>query len=694
MGAFCTNCGTPLPEGAGFCPKCGTKVEVLHCPSCGKELDFGVDFCIYCGQRLKEGAPAAEPEQEASAPATESLTQPEPPTEEKEIDPPKAEAPADLEPSEEAPSNPEGPQEFTWSQVKPQGRVGSAVTTVRVWLEQEMLHIQEEFSDTITTHKNTLPEKAIPLSEIKSVYTQKKGPSVSVILLFLCVALVLYGGVSGTFDLGITALCLLGLVVMFALRYRRQMKRYQLVIVRRDGKKIVLKGNGDSLPAMDEAAQAILTRAGIDPSMARSAGKRAGHKPLWIILGVVIVLILGVLLVPELYLKQSFPASVIQNQNVKGYVGTGISGDLNYQFVTEVTGGKLVKNTSMPQYEDGLFTYYFVDCVYDVTITADDGESVSGQVTVDCSFSVEPFGNMPENILLNSFTYSDVLETFISEKSSTQPDKNTQPTDSTLPDDLPLEFFLASGAGNWTTIITLNGDGTFEGAYSDMDMGEEPTYYQSVFSGAFDGIKRINDYTYTMTLNELNLEKTPGEEWYDEIVGHMVATEPVGLRLGETYLLYTSEAPLDALPQNLFLWEDSMEAYVLCIKGEENGFVSEKLNLYLCDETGSLTAEEKTQLRKYNYAQRDQARSVTAVVICDNVDDSVEIDSLIGSWRDHLGLWEEDAIIFIEEDSGEYHFHWGASFPNPDKAWEILQQGVEESDTWGEAIMYYIEKIQ
>ena len=528
MGAFCTNCGTPLPEGAGFCPKCGAKVEVLHCPSCGKELDFGVDFCIYCGQRLKEESLASETERGDSTPLQEIAPQPEPeiPQEKKktvaaEETPAKSAEGSDVpqgftwcytegadEQSHTVSIRVEGrflyiveglflttnaeadfaarqreglagqkidlseikdveirsgylvitewsgntirikgqksepeilreaaetilsrigkdsselreepldgqPQEFTWSQVKPQGRVGSAVTTVRVWLEQEMLHIQKEFSDTITSHKNTIPEETIPLSEIGSVYAQKKGPSIAIILLLLCVALVLYGGVSGKFDFGTTAFCLLALVVLIAIRYWGQMKRYQLVIIKKNGKRTVLKG--DDPQTMDEAAGAILAGAGIDLSTARPTGKRGGYKLLWIILGVVVVLLLGILIVPELYLKQNFPTGVIQNPDVRNYVGTEINGDLDYQFTTEVTGGKLVKNTAMPQYEDGLFTYYFVDCVYDVTVTADDGESASGQVTVDCSFSVKPFGSKPEDILLNSFTYSDEISQFVEE---------------------------------------------------------------------------------------------------------------------------------------------------------------------------------------------------------------------------------------------------------------------------------------
>lgn len=56
MSKFCVNCGTPLPDEAGFCPKCGAKVEIPHCPSCGKEVDFETEYCIYCGARLKEEA--------------------------------------------------------------------------------------------------------------------------------------------------------------------------------------------------------------------------------------------------------------------------------------------------------------------------------------------------------------------------------------------------------------------------------------------------------------------------------------------------------------------------------------------------------------------------------------------------------------------------------------------------------------
>ncbi len=425
MGAFCTNCGTPLPEGAGFCPKCGTKVEALCCPSCGKELDFGVDFCIYCGQRLKEESPVPEPEQEESTPATEPLSQPEPPTEEKETDTPKENAPLDSElPEEKSPPDAEGQRVFTWSHEKPQGRVGSAVTTVNLWLEQEMLHIQKEFSDTVTSHKNTLPEETIPLSEIENVYIQKKGLSVSVILLFLCVALVLYGGVSGKFDFGTTALCLLGLAVIIALRYRGQMKRYQLVIIEKNTKRTVLKG--DDPQTIDEAAMAILDRlrsvSGASPETRFTSPapppkkKRSGLKIAGIILGAIVLVIGGIEAYQVLYVRNGFPSSVMENPDVKDYVSTQINGELYYLFTVDVTGGRLVKNTALPQKEDGLLTYLFVDYIYDITVTADDGESATGQVTVNCSFSTRSFESRPKDIVFNSFTYSDEISQFIEEE--------------------------------------------------------------------------------------------------------------------------------------------------------------------------------------------------------------------------------------------------------------------------------------
>lgn len=50
----CSNCHASLDEGAKFCQKCGTRVEVdkpAFCSECGTQLKSGTKFCPNCGQK-------------------------------------------------------------------------------------------------------------------------------------------------------------------------------------------------------------------------------------------------------------------------------------------------------------------------------------------------------------------------------------------------------------------------------------------------------------------------------------------------------------------------------------------------------------------------------------------------------------------------------------------------------------------
>ena len=57
----CTNCGSPLAEGAKFCTNCGTKTEAPAqkrvCASCGLELAPAAKFCPVCGTPAANNAP-------------------------------------------------------------------------------------------------------------------------------------------------------------------------------------------------------------------------------------------------------------------------------------------------------------------------------------------------------------------------------------------------------------------------------------------------------------------------------------------------------------------------------------------------------------------------------------------------------------------------------------------------------------
>lgn len=60
----CKNCGEEIDK-KNFCPKCGTKNEIMICPSCESELDDDDIFCPECGEKIKD-EPSEEKTEETS----------------------------------------------------------------------------------------------------------------------------------------------------------------------------------------------------------------------------------------------------------------------------------------------------------------------------------------------------------------------------------------------------------------------------------------------------------------------------------------------------------------------------------------------------------------------------------------------------------------------------------------------------
>ena len=114
-----------------------------------------------------------------------------------------------------------------------------------------------------------------------------------------------------------------------------------------------------------------------------------------------------------------------------------------------------------------------------------------------------------------------------------------------LPED-GIDFMFASGTGGWSTVITVNRDGSFYGDFRDSEMGDrgegysQGTVYQCAFSGRFDNVEQLDEYSYKMTLVEFFMEQIPGEEWFEDDF-RFVASDPYGLT-----------AMAARLPRNLF----------------------------------------------------------------------------------------------------------------------------------------------
>lgn len=259
MAKFCVNCGTPLPDGAGFCPKCGAKVEVPHCPSCGKEVDFETEYCIYCGARLKE-----EPIPE-SKPVTEPIQSKEIPV---------------ATPEEDAGLKENNGNTFSWTYRRAYRRKHSFAARV----DNDYLLIAESERNAITTE--------IPLHAIQSIVLEAKASAFRWIMLAFIISLPPITMVIGRDILAIRSVSELLVAVLIIVVFTAAhmwsnwfyLSHYCLTIIWQENEKKRYAFLKDKKVNTLEQVQAVLTQAtGIAPQSKKSNTVKIGVS---IILGI------------------------------------------------------------------------------------------------------------------------------------------------------------------------------------------------------------------------------------------------------------------------------------------------------------------------------------------------------------------------------------------------------------------------
>lgn len=160
-----------------------------------------------------------------------------------------------------------------------------------------------------------------------------------------------------------------------------------------------------------------------------------------------------------------------------------------------------------------------------------------------------------------------------------------------------LEFYFASGAGGWRTVMQIKEDGSFSGQFSDSDMGstgeDHPngTCHVSDFEGKFTEPVQVNDYTYSMEIEDIHYgDKIGTEEIIDGVL--YCYRDAYGLAGAEEILIYLPGAPISELPEKYMLWVrndmENPEAVELPFYGlynvkEENGFSSYDISGRIAD---------------------------------------------------------------------------------------------------------------
>lgn len=123
---------------------------------------------------------------------------------------------------------------------------------------------------------------------------------------------------------------------------------------------------------------------------------------------------------------------------------------------------------------------------------------------------------------------------------------------------IPAKYTFMSGAGGWSTELTLSPDGSFKGYYHDSEAigpnGETGYLYESTFEGKFGKVGRIENNVYTMELLSLTQSGTVGTKTVDENgITHEI-TAPYGFDKASVFHIYTPDTPITALAGEYLPW--------------------------------------------------------------------------------------------------------------------------------------------
>lgn len=122
-----------------------------------------------------------------------------------------------------------------------------------------------------------------------------------------------------------------------------------------------------------------------------------------------------------------------------------------------------------------------------------------------------------------------------------------------------LNFTFLSGAGGWSTEMTIAEDGTFRGVYHDSEMGSASesypngTQYYCSFHGQFTELVQKAEYIYTTTIENISYDNPVGTEEIKDGIRY-IYSEAYGLDNPEEILIYLPGMPLDELPEGYLSW--------------------------------------------------------------------------------------------------------------------------------------------
>ncbi len=113
-------------------------------------------------------------------------------------------------------------------------------------------------------------------------------------------------------------------------------------------------------------------------------------------------------------------------------------------------------------------------------------------------------------------------------------------------------FIFSSGVGAWRTAFTFTENGQFSGTFSDAD---GPNIAVSVFTGQFNINEEVDEFTYLLELDELQVTSETGKEEQDGEMTITYVEEPHGFQTGSsTFELYLPYKPKEEVSEEYLSW--------------------------------------------------------------------------------------------------------------------------------------------
>lgn len=158
---------------------------------------------------------------------------------------------------------------------------------------------------------------------------------------------------------------------------------------------------------------------------------------------------------------------------------------------------------------------------------------------------------------ISSQAFLDAIDDALQEARLYQ--ENSQSSRPAIYDELDGKtFIMASGVGNWSTEITFDVDGLFQGTYHDFDMGDTATEYPngtcyvSGFSGTMGNVEQIDENTYSMEIVDLFFDELPDGGEITDGVRYVEATYDI--EYGDTFELYCPGRSTADLSEEFMTW--------------------------------------------------------------------------------------------------------------------------------------------